>query len=166
MRSVSARRVESLVEALGIASRSKSQIFELAVGLDEMVTGLRNRPLNQGPYTNVWADALTMKVREGGRVPSPARSPWGSTAGNTVRFLASVSEAQRTGQLPRLLPLPGRSRPQRDTDGDVRRPDRPERRFSQRHCGNRRGKGAGGTTYSFRGGAPWRVTHLLLHLCG
>ena len=57
-----------LVETLGIASLSKSQVSELAKDLDEMVTGFRNRPLDAGPYSYVWADALTMKVREGGRI--------------------------------------------------------------------------------------------------
>ena len=64
VRGVSTRRVE----ALGVASLSKSQVSELAKGLDEMVTDFRNRPLDAGPYTYVWADALTMKVREGGRI--------------------------------------------------------------------------------------------------
>ena len=41
---------------------------ELAKGLDEMVSDFRNRPLDAGPYTYVWVDALTMKVREGGRI--------------------------------------------------------------------------------------------------
>ena len=62
VRGVSTRRVEGLVEALGVASLSKSQVSELAKGLDEMVTDFRNRPLDAGPYTYVWADALTMKV--------------------------------------------------------------------------------------------------------
>ena len=68
VRGVSTRRVEGLVEALGVASLSKSQVSELAKGLDEMVADFRNRPLDAGPYTYVWADALTMKVREGGRI--------------------------------------------------------------------------------------------------
>ncbi|MFV1963380.1 MAG: IS256 family transposase [Acidimicrobiia bacterium] len=68
VRGVSTRRVEGLVEALGISSLSKSQVSELAKGLDEMVADFRNRPLDAGPYTYVWADALTMKVREGGRI--------------------------------------------------------------------------------------------------
>jgi len=68
VRGVSTRRVEGLVETLGIASLSKSQVSELAKDLDEMVSDFRNRPLDQGPYTYVWADALTMKVREGGRI--------------------------------------------------------------------------------------------------
>jgi transposase-like protein len=39
----------------------------MARELDEMVADFRNRPLDQGPYTFVWIDALTQKVREGGR---------------------------------------------------------------------------------------------------
>jgi putative transposase len=68
VRGVSTRRVEGLVETLGIASLSKSQVSELAKDLDEMVADFRGRPLDAGPYTYVWADALTMKVREGGRI--------------------------------------------------------------------------------------------------
>jgi putative transposase len=68
VRGVSTRRVEGLVETLGIASLSKSQVSELARDLDTMVADFRGRPLDAGPYTYVWADALTMKVREGGRI--------------------------------------------------------------------------------------------------
>src|SRR5260370_8278165 len=32
-----------------------------------MVSSCRSRPLDAGPYTFVWIDALTQKVREGGR---------------------------------------------------------------------------------------------------
>jgi len=39
----------------------------LAKGLDEHVTSLRSRPLDAGPYTFIAADALVLKVREGGR---------------------------------------------------------------------------------------------------
>ena len=41
---------------------------ELAKDLDEMVAHFRSRPLDAGPYTYVWADALAIKVREGGRI--------------------------------------------------------------------------------------------------
>jgi transposase-like protein len=44
----------------------------LAKDLDGMVDEFRHRPLDQGPYTYVWADALTIKVREGGRVVNVA----------------------------------------------------------------------------------------------
>jgi putative transposase len=65
---VSTRRMEKLVEQLGITRLSKSQVSVMAKELDEHVESFRTRPLDQGPYTFVAADALTMKVREGGRV--------------------------------------------------------------------------------------------------
>jgi len=64
---VSTRRVEKLAEALGITSLSKSQVSELAKSLDAAVEQFRSRPLDAGPYRFVQADALTVKVREGGR---------------------------------------------------------------------------------------------------
>jgi transposase-like protein len=64
---VSTRRVEKLVEQLGVASLSKSQVSEMAQHLDAQVEAFRNRPLDGGPYTFVWVDALAIKVREGGR---------------------------------------------------------------------------------------------------
>ena len=39
----------------------------MAAELDEMVASFRSRPLDAGPYAFVWIDALTQKVREGGR---------------------------------------------------------------------------------------------------
>jgi putative transposase len=50
-----------------VASLSKSQVSELATYLDAQVEAFRNRPLDAGPYTFVWLDALTIKVREAGR---------------------------------------------------------------------------------------------------
>ncbi len=65
---VSTRRMEKLVESLGITRLSKSQVSEMARDLDEQVAQFRHRPLNAGPYTFLAADALVLKVREGGRV--------------------------------------------------------------------------------------------------
>ena len=65
---VSTRRMEKLVQTLGITRLSKSQVSVMARELDEQVADFRSRPLDQGPYTFLAADALTMKVREGGRV--------------------------------------------------------------------------------------------------
>lgn len=65
---VSTRRMEKLVETLGVTRLSQSQVSVMARELDEQVEAFRSRPLDQGPYTFVAADALTMKVREGGRV--------------------------------------------------------------------------------------------------
>jgi transposase-like protein len=64
---VSTRRVEKLVEQLGVARLSKSQVSEMAQLLDAQVEAFRTRPLDAAPYTFVWMDALTIKVREGGR---------------------------------------------------------------------------------------------------
>jgi putative transposase len=69
---VSTRRMEKLVEQLGINRLSKSQVSVMAKDLDAQVEAFRNRPLDAGPYTFVAADALTMKVREAGRVVNVA----------------------------------------------------------------------------------------------
>lgn len=66
---VSTRRMDKLVQSLGITSLSKSQVSRMAADLDQQVTAFRTRPLGEaGPFTFVAADALTMKVRENGRV--------------------------------------------------------------------------------------------------
>ncbi|MEC9051588.1 MAG: IS256 family transposase, partial [Actinomycetota bacterium] len=66
---VSTRRMDKLVKTLGIDSLSKSQVSRMAAELDEHVEQFRHRPLDAaGPFTFLAADALTMKVREGGRV--------------------------------------------------------------------------------------------------
>ena len=66
---VSTRRMDKLVKTLGIDSLSKSQVSRMAADLDQVVEEFRHRPLAEaGPFTFVSADALTMKVREGGRV--------------------------------------------------------------------------------------------------
>jgi len=65
---VSTRRVDKLVNTLGVKSLSRSQVSRMAAQLDEAVEALRTRPLDAGPYTFLSADALTQKVREGGRV--------------------------------------------------------------------------------------------------
>jgi putative transposase len=65
---VSTRRMEKLVETLGITRLSRSQVSEMARDLDAQVEAFRTRPLDAGPYTFVAADALVLKVREGGRV--------------------------------------------------------------------------------------------------
>jgi putative transposase len=64
---VSTRRVEKLAGSLGVTKLSKSQVSVMAAELDEMVASFRSRPLDAGPYAFVWIDALTQKVREGGR---------------------------------------------------------------------------------------------------
>src|SRR5690348_12242211 len=65
---VSTRRVEKLAEQLGVKQLSKSQVSEMAQHLDAQVEAFRNRPLDSAHYTFVWLDALTIKVREHGRI--------------------------------------------------------------------------------------------------
>ena len=66
---VSTRRMDKLVASLGITTLSKSQVSEMAKELDAHVEEFRTRRLEDaGPFTFVAADALVLKVREGGRV--------------------------------------------------------------------------------------------------
>ena len=66
---VSTRRMDKLVQSLGITTLSKSQVSEMATELDAHVEEFRTRSLAEsGPFTFVAADALVLKVREGGRV--------------------------------------------------------------------------------------------------
>jgi transposase-like protein len=66
---VSTRRMDKLVQSLGITGLSKSQVSVMARDLDAHVEEFRTRTLaDAGPFTFVAADALVLKVREGGRV--------------------------------------------------------------------------------------------------
>jgi transposase-like protein len=60
---VSTRRVDKLVRQLGIDGISRSQVSEIAKGLDEAVEAFRARPLC-GPYPYVWLDALVVRCRD------------------------------------------------------------------------------------------------------
>src|SRR5919107_5515119 len=61
--------MDKLVASLGITSLSKSQVSVMAKELDAHVEEFRTRSLSEaGPFTFVAADALALKVREGGRV--------------------------------------------------------------------------------------------------
>jgi putative transposase len=72
VRGVSTRRVEGLVRQLGIERLSKSRVSEMAAELDQAVEAFRTRPLDGGAYTYIWLDALTQKVRDGGRIVNVA----------------------------------------------------------------------------------------------
>ena len=72
VRGVSTRRVEGLVQTLGIEHLSKSQVSRMATELDVEVAAFRSRPLDGGPYTYVTLDALTQKVREDGHIMNVA----------------------------------------------------------------------------------------------
>ena len=69
---VSTRRVDDLVRALGCDGISRSQVSRICEELDATVEAFRSRPLDAHPYPYLWLDALTQKVREGGRVVNVA----------------------------------------------------------------------------------------------
>src|SRR6202521_659959 len=68
---VSTRKVDRLVEQLGIAAMTKDRVSALCRVLDEQVAVFRERPL-EGSYPYLWLDAKHLKVRSGGHVRSKA----------------------------------------------------------------------------------------------
>jgi transposase-like protein len=71
VKGVSTRKVEALVQSLGIAGMSKSEVSRLCASLDEEVRAFRERRLD-ADYPYVWLDARYEHVRDGGRVVSMA----------------------------------------------------------------------------------------------
>jgi putative transposase len=69
---VSTRRVDELVQTLGLTGISKSQVSLLCQELDAEVERFRTRPLSAAPYPYVWLDATYVKARTNGRVTSQA----------------------------------------------------------------------------------------------
>jgi len=68
---VSTRRVDDLVQALGLGGVDKSKVSRICRELDEAVTAFRNRRL-EGDYPYLWLDALYLKVRQNHRIVSMA----------------------------------------------------------------------------------------------
>jgi hypothetical protein len=108
---VSTRRMEKLVQTLGITGLSKSQVSEMAKDLDSQVEAFRTRPLDAGP--------VHLRGRRRAGVEGPRGRPHGQRA----------CPAGYRGQRRRL---PGDPRPARDfrrgrrrLAGVLPRPDRP-----------------------------------------
>jgi len=68
---ISTRRVDDLVQAMGLSGISKSQVSKLCKDIDERVHAFLSRPLT-GEWPYLWLDATYLKQREGGRVVSVA----------------------------------------------------------------------------------------------
>ncbi len=68
---VSTRKVDRLVEQLGIQGMDKDRVSGLCRDLDEHVELFRSRPL-EGAYPYLWLDAKHLKIRDRGRVVSKA----------------------------------------------------------------------------------------------
>ena len=61
---VSTRRVDELVQAMGLAGISKSQVSKLCKEIDDRVNAFLDRPL-EGDWPYLWLDATDLKVRDG-----------------------------------------------------------------------------------------------------
>jgi putative transposase len=68
---VSTRRVDELVQAMGLSGIGKSTVSKLCKDIDERVGAFLGRPL-EGEWPYLWLDATYLKVREGGRIVSVA----------------------------------------------------------------------------------------------
>ena len=79
---VTTRRVDDLVEGMGIEGISKSEVSRMATELDAKVAEFKGRPLDRGPCRYLWIDASTQLDRQGGRVDDV--SVVIATATNTV----------------------------------------------------------------------------------
>jgi hypothetical protein len=127
--------MDKLVQSLGITGLSKSQVSDMATELDAHVEQFRTRSLAEaGPFTFVAADALVLKVREGGRVvpvhalvatgvnadgrttpptswPSPRRAPGGGskhccTRSTTSPTLRPCTPSSTASSTPSLASCP------------------------------------------------------------
>lgn len=85
IKGVSTRKVDDLVQALGLRGVDKSKVSRITKNLDELVQDFRHRPL-EDEYPYVWLDALYLKVRQNHRVVSLA----------VVVAVAVASEGGRT----------------------------------------------------------------------
>jgi len=68
---VSTRKVDDLLQALGLTGIDKSQVSRICKELTDVVEAFRNRPL-EGSYPYVWLDALYVKVRVNHRIVNQA----------------------------------------------------------------------------------------------
>ena len=68
---VSTRKVDHLVQALGLSGVDKSKVSRICKELDEAVTAFRERPLEVA-YPYLWLDALYLKVRQNHRIVNMA----------------------------------------------------------------------------------------------
>jgi len=68
---VSTRKVDELVQALGLEGLDKSKVSRVCKELSASVQSFRTRPL-EADYLYVWLDATYIKVRVGGRVQNQA----------------------------------------------------------------------------------------------
>jgi len=71
LKGVSTRKVDDLMEAMGLTGIDKSSVSRICKELRQEVEQFRNRPLQES-YPYVWLDATYLKVRQNHRVVSMA----------------------------------------------------------------------------------------------
>jgi putative transposase len=71
VKGISTRKVDDLVQALGMTGISKSQVSRLCAELDERVAAFLNREI-RGQWPYLWLDATYLKSRAGGAVSNQA----------------------------------------------------------------------------------------------
>jgi putative transposase len=71
IKGVSTRKVDDLVQAMGMSGISKSQVSKLCEDIDDRVNSFLDRKL-EGEWPYLWLDATYLKVRENGRIVSVA----------------------------------------------------------------------------------------------
>ena len=88
---VSTRRVDDLVQAMGLSGISKSTVSKLCKEIDERVAEFLQRPLT-GDWPYVWLDATYLKVRQGGV------RHWARTNGASMAHRLGGSDNRCRGQ--------------------------------------------------------------------
>ena len=119
---VSTRRVDELVQAMGLSGISKSTVSKLCKDIDDRVTAFLDRPL-AGDWPYLWLDATYLKQREGGRIVSVAAII--AVAANTEgkREIVGLHIGPQRGRdlLVHVPQKPGPPRPARREAGHLRR---------------------------------------------
>ena len=122
---VSTRRVDDLVQAMGLSGISKSQVSKLCKEIDERVHAFLDRPL-AGEWPYLWLDATYLKQREGGRIVSVAAIIAMAVSSDGRREIVGLgngpSEAEPPEPVEGLVGLSerlGQARAQRRETGDL-----------------------------------------------
>lgn len=130
---VSTRRVDELVQAMGMSGISKSSVSKLCKDIDERVNAFLKRPL-VGEWPYLWLDATYLKVREDGRIVSVAAIIAVAVNTEGKREIIGLHHRPERGRT-LLVDFPARPRPagpQRREAGDLRRPRGSEGRHHTR----------------------------------
>ena len=124
---VSTRRVDDLVQAMGLSGISKTQVSKLCKDIDERVQAFLERPL-EGEWPYLWLDATYLKQREGGRIVSVAAiiAVAVNTDGRREIIGLEARPVRSRDLLVRLPEGPGPARPEGREAGRLRCPRRPQ----------------------------------------